>query len=311
MDVLGSGKNGKIFLRDIGGKEFALKQFKNTSIGFQEILEAIFLSGNECEYLTSASSINFDDEEEVLSIYMEVATSDCSIFRRTGRALNGKNLMNLTKEILRGVEYLHSLGIIHRDIKPSNILLFNGEDDNFISKINDFGMSVRSPIVSGEAYTSFYCPPEVWGGGEYSSSADIWALGCTLFELYHGEILFPIKTPNIKDSIYSKGLKKLNSSNDDFDLFLSELIRIEPEERLTIEEILTMEIIGLEPNYIETDEDFDISGKLENILQGSEDSSRIIADKIGGIRPLKENLEKVTRWQLYLDEKKVISSFRD
>ena len=294
MTLLGRGKSGTIFRKNVGGMEFAVKQFRNSPIGFSEILEVILLSGNECEYLSSASFIEFDDDNESISVLMPIANGDCSIFRKSGMLL--EEIEKLSSSIFNGVEYLHSLGIIHRDIKPSNILLFEDEE-GLNPKLNDFGMSVHSPISFGEAYTPFYCPPEVWRD-EYDSSADIWALGCTLYEIYHGEILFPIKSPNIRDSIYSRGIRKLESSNDEYDQFLSELIRIEPDERLTIEEITSIRNEEI---------DFDVRKNLEEMVECY--SSRIITDKIRGLKPSKKDLEMVTRRELYFDEKKVIESF--
>lgn len=76
--------------------------------------------------------LNCDD---YLYIVLELATGG-DLFDRIGK-ISEKEAVNIFKQILEAVEYLHSLGIAHRDLKPENILL---SADNKV-KITDFGLS--------------------------------------------------------------------------------------------------------------------------------------------------------------------------
>jgi serine/threonine protein kinase len=93
----------------------------------------------------------------------------------------------LFKEILEGVNYLHTLEtpIIHQDLKPNNILITDGSNISrrFI-KIADFGSSTFQKLESTSNSTESpregtytYTAPEVMEGKEYDTSADIYSLG--------------------------------------------------------------------------------------------------------------------------------------
>ena len=95
----------------------------------------------------------------------------------------------------RGLEYMHSGGIIHRDFKPANILV-NSAD--YKVKICDFGSSrgvhldVDTPQrITEYVVTRWYRAPEVMCcSGMYDFQIDVWALGCISAELYLRRPLF-------------------------------------------------------------------------------------------------------------------------
>ena len=81
---------------------------------------------------------------------------------------------------------MHSAGLIHRDIKPANILIgFDGT-----AKICDLGFATRSDKVKEDRFVNvgspLYMAPEVMKDNQYSSKADIWALGVLMLEMING-----------------------------------------------------------------------------------------------------------------------------
>lgn len=111
------------------------------------------------------------------------------------------------KQIISGVEYLHSKGVAHRDLKPENILL----DANDNIRISDFGLATifrykgeERPLVK-KCGTLPYIAPEVLVKSYQAQPADVWSCGVILVALLAGEL--PWDKPATSCSQY-KGWKE-------------------------------------------------------------------------------------------------------
>jgi len=99
---------------------------------------------------------------------------------------------NCIKQILLGLQYLHSNGIAHRDVKCANCLLTK----DGIVKLADFGASKRfesDSVISGLKGTPHWMAPEVIKGTQMTNGwvkADVWSLGCTAVEMFTGKLPF-------------------------------------------------------------------------------------------------------------------------
>uniref|UniRef100_A0A3P9QI37 non-specific serine/threonine protein kinase n=1 Tax=Poecilia reticulata TaxID=8081 RepID=A0A3P9QI37_POERE len=88
--------------------------------------------------------------------------------------------------LVSALYYLHSHRILHRDMKPQNILL----GKSGVVKLCDFGfaraMSVSTLVLTSIKGTPLYMSPEIVEEKPYDHTADLWALGCILYELHTG-----------------------------------------------------------------------------------------------------------------------------
>ena len=91
------------------------------------------------------------------------------------------DIRGFLKDILDGIEYLHSEGVVHRDIKPANILV----TEDRCAKICDFGVAQRladkdDDILENTEGTYHFMPPECWNYEDrkfHGKKCDIWAVG--------------------------------------------------------------------------------------------------------------------------------------
>lgn len=158
---------------------------------------------------------------------------------------NYRERLNIFKEIVLGVNYLHSNKIIHRDLKPSNILL----NKSGVVKISDFGMSTTlldskdKQVGSDLLGTLLYNGPEVINTNEYSCYSDMYSIGIILYEM-----LNTFKTSmekyenidNVKQGIFSNEFSKEYKYEI---TLIQQLIDKEPSKRVLTNDILGIKIL--------------------------------------------------------------------
>lgn len=129
----------------------------------------------------------------ILMEYMDSGTLE-TLLRSRGTFSESK-LADVARQVLNGLNYLHSHKIIHRDIKPANLLVNSKRE----IKIADFGVSkiLYRTLDACNSYVgtcAYMSPerfdPETYGGNYDGYAGDIWSLGLTLMELYMGH--FPL-----------------------------------------------------------------------------------------------------------------------
>jgi len=107
-----------------------------------------------------------------------------------------RDAIALLRQVVRGVAFIHSLGIIMTDLKPENIVFVDRGSGPLSStriKLIDFGSAVihkKGATHSHLIQTRHYRAPEVILKLKWSFAADIWSIGCILVELVFGKMLF-------------------------------------------------------------------------------------------------------------------------
>jgi serine/threonine protein kinase len=241
------------------GKNWAVKIIsKKAANKSEEALEGIW---NEIFILRTAKHKNIVELHEVyeddLNYYIVLENiSGGELFDRiiALSTYSEKDASNVIRQILEGLEHLHSRNIAHRDIKPENLLLSSPSADADI-KITDFGLSeIQQQLPPGEEMkmmkavgTPSYLAPEVLvflsTGQPYGKQVDMWGVGCILYILLCG---FPPFYGDDDDEMYDKiEVGDYSFPSPEWDCIspaaislIKNLLNLDPSKRYTASEAL-------------------------------------------------------------------------
>eukprot|EP00747_Dinoflagellata_sp_TGD_P001255 gnl/TRDRNA2_/TRDRNA2_101735_c0_seq1.p1 gnl/TRDRNA2_/TRDRNA2_101735_c0~~gnl/TRDRNA2_/TRDRNA2_101735_c0_seq1.p1 ORF type:complete len:354 (-),score=55.66 gnl/TRDRNA2_/TRDRNA2_101735_c0_seq1:103-1164(-) len=206
-EKLGQGAYGEVHKAMVGGRFMAVKRIRldlhsSNPKAVEKEIGSLLLEINTLKRLKHPRIVRYHgcfrsdrDDDPALLIFLEFMPSGsiAAVLKKFGAYGMGL-VRKYTRQILEGLEFLHSEKIIHRDVKGANILI-DGHGD---AKLADFGAcreleALHSTITGGMKSihgSVFWMAPEVmkYRAGRRS---DIWSMGCTCIEMITAEPPWP------------------------------------------------------------------------------------------------------------------------
>ena len=263
--LIGQGAFGKVNLglNVLTGRVVAIKSFnKNNFDVNSDFIKKIIYETNLMKKLNHKNVTKilemFEDDKYILIIMEYINGGNLFSFVKKRRKLSEKISKFLFKQIILGLQHIHSHNIVHRDVKLENILI----DLNNTIKICDFGigrvLSNPDDLLYDQCGTPMYMAPEILFSskekGYKGFPIDIWSAGIALYIMLSGTLPFSVKKEDsllelennknkkknmaLKQAIMYSQPKKIEKISPKAKDLLHGLLNKDPNKRLTIEQIL-------------------------------------------------------------------------
>ena len=201
-DLVGAGGMGEVYrARDTRlGRDVAIKVLPEHVAHDPDALARFGREARAVAALSHphiAALFDIGETDGTHYLVMELLEGETLAGRLRRGALPEKDTLRIGTEIAEALGAAHAHGIVHRDVKPANVMLTRSG-----VKLLDFGLARlqrkadararrrrprRSSGERGVAGTLPYMAPEQLEGREADARADVWALGCVLFEMLTGQ----------------------------------------------------------------------------------------------------------------------------
>lgn len=243
-DKLGQGSFGKVMCgTHISTKQkVALKFIDYSKIKSQKERENIKREERFMQLLDHPNIVKLievlEPKDTTCLVLEHVAGGELFDYIVSHRRLKEPEAIRFLRQIIQGLEYIHSNLIIHRDLKPENLLL----DANNNIKINDFGLSnVMSPgnFLTTYCGSPLYSSPEIILETSYiGPEVDVWALGVIIYAMVTGYL--PWDGDTLKQQVYNAVRASYevpaHVSPECKDL-IARCLCIDPKKRATVQEL--------------------------------------------------------------------------
>ncbi|XP_019493894.1 PREDICTED: serine/threonine-protein kinase 36 isoform X2 [Hipposideros armiger] len=181
---------------------------------------------------------SFETDKEVVVVTDYAEGELFQILEDDGK-LPEDQVQAIAAQLVSALYYLHSHRILHRDMKPQNILLAKGGG----IKLCDFGfaraMSTNTMVLTSIKGTPLYMSPELVEERPYDHTADLWSVGCILYELavgtppFYTTSIFQLVNLILKDPV-----RWPPTMSPCFKNFLQGLLTKDPQQRLAWPDLL-------------------------------------------------------------------------
>ena len=134
---------------------------------------------------------SFEHKGHLCLVFENLGADLREVLKKFGRnvGLNLKAIRSYSQQMFLALSHMKKCQILHADLKPDNILV---SEKRSVLKVCDLGTAAFADDAEITPYlvSRFYRAPEVILGIPFDYAIDMWSIGCTLFELYTGRILF-------------------------------------------------------------------------------------------------------------------------
>lgn len=174
------------------GRDVALKVLRVTSgAGVERFLrEAAILSKLRDPHVVGYLGQGITDDNHLYLVMEWLEGEDLERYSRR-RRLTLEQILGVARGVAQGLDALHQLGVVHRDLKPSNLLVTRGDPSRVV--VLDLGLArepSEEPLTASGAMlgsVGFMAPEQIVASSSIDARADLYALGCVLFQLLTGE----------------------------------------------------------------------------------------------------------------------------
>jgi serine/threonine protein kinase len=204
--LLARGASAEVYRarEEATGRPVALKLLDRLAAGDERfrqrfLREAQLAAGLEHPNIVATIAAGDDDGRLYLAMELIDGNDLRRLLQQDGR-LDPERAVDLISQAAHALDTAHQAGLVHRDIKPGNLLI----DQNDHLSVCDFGLARHVTSVSsltgdrGFVGTIDYVPPEQIEGAPVDHRADIYSLGCVLYECLTGERSGDAARPRIR-----------------------------------------------------------------------------------------------------------------
>jgi serine/threonine-protein kinase len=180
-------------------REVAIKVIHPKLAGDRSAVKRFLREARLASRLSQPNIVNvydFGQSEGVLYLVMELLRGH-TLASELGqdRRINPRRTITVASQLCDALEAAHAQGIVHRDLKPSNIVILDDPPGRDLIKVLDFGLAKSLVQDSGSVVTNtdallgtpLYMAPEQIEGAVSDQRADLYSLGCILYEMLSGK----------------------------------------------------------------------------------------------------------------------------